>query len=112
MKGQVCVDSAPKSLFSAHLPSSDTRPIPSRSYDLGSWPRLQVCKIGNPHAPSSLRVIPFCRRRIPVHRDGHTHVATCSHESDSLLLAISDVLVSRGIKRASFPPPSAPAGEL
>lgn len=42
-----------------------------------------------------------CRRN-PVLRDGQTHVATCSRDSDSLLLAISDVLASRGVQRASF----------
>jgi hypothetical protein len=57
-------------------------------------------------------LIYLCCRRNPVHRDGQIHAATCSSDSNSLLLAISDMLDSRGIKRSSLDPSGKGASDL
>ncbi len=94
-------------LFSALLQDPDT-PFPA---GVMIWEVGQDCRFATAQifmlvvlpllSPSYFRTR-FRHRRNPVLRDGQTHVATCSRDSDSLLLAISDVLASRGVQRASF----------
>ena len=86
------------------------------------WEVGQDCRSNSPPSPPPFpspaylsrraSTMHSLHRRVPVHRDGQTHVATCSDQSDSLLLAITDVLTSRGIKRAALPSPPHAAEEL